>query len=116
MRFAITFRESDMMITAIEGEFAGQCVGLAETAELRDIQLFDSFITAGIHVTWGLTVPEEVPNEVRAHLGSRRAFRLLHAAVPLKTDGKHIYHGRSRVRHIDRVWFDCGKLAGVGIR
>lgn len=116
MRFAITFRESDMLITALEGEFAGQCVGVAETAELRDVQVFGPLITAIIHVTWGLTVPEEVTNDVRAHLGSRKAFRLLNNATALRTDGRHLYHGRDVVIHADRVWFDNGRLAGMGIR
>ena len=116
MRFAITFRDFDMLITALDGEFAGQCVGMAETAELRDVEVFGSLLTASIPVTWGLVVPEEVTNDIRANLGSRRAFRMLRSAVGLRWDGRHLYNGREAVKHADRVWFDNGKLAGVGVR
>ena len=116
MRFALTFRDSDMLITALEGEFAGQFVGMAETAELRDVEMFGSLLTATIQVTWGLVVPEEVTNDIRANLGSRRAFRLLRSAVGLRWDGRHLYNGREAVTHADRVWFDNGRLAGVGVR
>ena len=116
MRFAITFRESDMLITALEGEFAGQCVGVAQTAELRDVEAYGPLLTATIQVTWGLVVPEEVTNDVRAHLGSRRAFRMLRNAVELRSDGRRLYSGREAVTHADRVWFDNGRLAGMGIR
>lgn len=116
MRFAITFRGSEMLITALEGEFAGQCVGVAETAELRDVEAFGPLLTASIHVTWGLVVPEEVTNDIRAHLGSRRAFKMLRSVVELRSDGRYLYHARETVKHADRVWFDNGRLAGVGVR